>query len=779
MKSLKLSDYYEIRKPTYTYLKLTPDSSIRNYNSSQIAKSMALLYRNIFQMVKRENKKIIVETNFKLSYFINITKSDISFYFIVPLLYKDRIKEKIRSTWKRCTIEEIKEIKPFNDDAVKYQVYYSKEDALSLAVDKKNNDPLNSLLNIVEIMNEGERLGVFYNFIPTMQEGWTNIYKKTIEKIQEGRPVERDLTGGVIFRNIIGFLSDILHEAFSMFLGDDTSNRVNGNLAFLESAMGIVKNYNLSAATEKKKNSLILNTQIMVLSESVEQVKAETNAITLCQSYKAIEEDNELKYKPLKENRKHKNVWHVDDFRIAGAETSSFSIDECSNFIQLPGRELQDRYNMINKINTLETEVPKKLQQGTKCIGTNTFKGNKTKVHLTSDKDFSKLCLAVIGPTRSGKTTFLGNLARDSINNGESVIVLDYIENCGLSDDIKAMIPKDKILEVNLSDTNNLQGMGYNEAIIDTDDVFKKYEMAKKQTAQVLTLINSINVGNSDFTPRMERFLESACLVAFTQDKPLRDILAILEDFRYREECIKTIPKDMEVTLRKYVNYLKELDEWSKETKDKPSIKVDTKTNLISGVLDRFNKLSKNAYMEVMLAKDTRDNFNLLEEMEKNQAIFIKLPEDCFATADERDIMVTYWLSKIWLAAQVRASMIPDRYKRKTVTVITDEIAQLEASEEFVGSKLDQCAKFAVKFVLSTMYINQLRIRDKLRTANTSYMFISGSEKSNFKELKEEFEQFGFTLEDMLNLKRYHSLNYIKYEDGYWAGITHLPYEGK
>lgn len=116
----------------------------------------------------------------------------------------------------------------------------------------------------------------------------------------------------------------------------------------------------------------------------------------------------------------------------------------------------------------------------------------------------------------------------------------------------------------------------------------------------------------------MERYLESACLVAFTQDKPLRYILTILEDFRYREECIKTIPKD---------------------------------------------------------------NFNLLEEMENNQAIFIKLPEDCFATADERDIMATYWLSKIWLAAQVRASMIPDRYKRKTVTVITDEIAQLEASK--------------------------------------------------------------------------------------------------
>lgn len=772
MKTLKLSDYYEIRRPTYVYLKIVPDSSIRNYNSSSIAKSMALLYRNVFQMVKRENKKIIVETNFKLSYLINITKSDISFYFIVPLLYKDRIKEKIRNTWKRCTVEEVAGIKEFSSNAVKYQLYTAKEDALSLDIDKKNNEPLNSICNIVEDLEEGDRVGVFYNFIPMVQEQWKYTYAKTIAKLQDGKSVYKDVTAKGIAINIFSTLCDIVKETLGLILGSEPK-ALNENLGFLESAMGIIKNYNLSPETEKKKDTLLIKGQIVVLSEAQNRVKADSKAIGLCQSFRGIEGDNMLKYKPLKEDKKHS--FNKEDYKIDKAEESIFSCDEVGNFIQLAGRELQERFGMINKINTLETEVPKELRHGSKCIGENTYKGNKSKVYLTSDKDYKNLAMAVIGATRSGKTTLLGNIARDSVDNSECVVVLDYIENCGLSDDIKAMIAKDKILEVNLSDTKNLQGMGYNEAIIETDDTFKKYEMAKKQTAQVLTLINSINVGNSDFTPRMERYLESACLVAFTQDKPLRDVLTILEDYKYREQCIKSIGKYMESMLKKYVNYLQELDEWSKGTKDNPSVKIDTKTNLISGVLDRFNKLSKNTYMEVMLSKDIKDNFNLLEEMEKNQAIFIKLPEECFATSDERDIMVTYWLSKIWLAAQVRASMIPDRYKRKTVTVITDEIAQLKASEEFVGSKLDQCAKFAVKFIISTMYINQLRIRDKLRTANTSYIFISGAEKSNFKELKEEFEHFGFTVEDMLNLKRYHALNYIKYEQGYWAGITKLP----
>ncbi|AJE12078.1 hypothetical protein [Clostridium botulinum] len=191
--------------------------------------------------------------------------------------------------------------------------------------------------------------------------------------------------------------------------------------------------------------------------------------------------------------------------------------------------------------------------------------------------------------------------------------------------------------------------------------------------------------------------------------------------------------------------------------------------------IDRVQKLKSNTYMELMLKKDCSENINLLEEMEKNQAIFIKMPENMFGTPEERDIMTTYWLTKIWMCAQARAWKIKDRYARKTVTVFTDEIAQLKSSEQFIGNKLDQTAKFGIKFILSTMYINQLRIREKLRTANTSYILISGSDKVNYMELKDELNQFGYELEDLMNLKRFHSLNYIKYQNGYWAGITKLP----
>lgn len=64
-------------------------------------------------------------------------------------------------------------------------------------------------------------------------------------------------------------------------------------------------------------------------------------------------------------------------------------------------------------------------------------------------------------------------------------------------------------------------------------------------------------------------------------------------------------------------------------------------------------------------------------------------------------------------------------------------------------------------------------MRDELRSANTSYMLISGCDKKNFEELKEEL--YPYTAEDLKNLKRYHSLNLIKTKDGYARFITKLP----
>jgi hypothetical protein len=89
---------------------------------------------------------------------------------------------------------------------------------------------------------------------------------------------------------------------------------------------------------------------------------------------------------------------------------------------------------------------------------------------------------------------------------------------------------------------------------------------------------------------------------------------------------------------------------------------------------------------------------------------------------------------------------------------------------------LSQIPKYRSKLVLSCHHLGQIpTIQEELKNASCSYVFIAGSNKKNFNVMKEEFENQGFTLDDLLHLKRYQALNLIAYEEGYWAGITQLP----
>ena len=90
-----MSDYFKIIKPTYVYLKITPDTSIRNYNSATIAKTIQDLHKTLINRIHRDCKIWTFECPAKVSFYIYIEKNNAEFYFIVPELYEDLMREKI------------------------------------------------------------------------------------------------------------------------------------------------------------------------------------------------------------------------------------------------------------------------------------------------------------------------------------------------------------------------------------------------------------------------------------------------------------------------------------------------------------------------------------------------------------------------------------------------------------------------------------------------------------------------------------------------------------
>jgi hypothetical protein len=785
MKTIKISDYFKVVKPQYVYLRLKPANHIRNHSTEKIAKVISSLYKTIFQQIKADEKKAVkvlgkefmignkfsFEVNSKVSYFIYIEKQKIEFYFIVPDHCLSIIKERISDSWGAITIDVVKEIPSFSETATKRQLVYKKEDGLSLAINKTNNDLLRSNLNIVDVMEEGDKVGIFYNFLPTTQFSWSSAHKHTLMKVKQGLPVDRDKFDiWFAFRWLIAEINSTFNGLTASFGKKETGEHT---INLLEKALERINGgKEISECTKKKATSTIVNTQIALLSESKDNSKQQNNIRSLVQSFDSISGDNYLIAKPLKKAFKPTAL-------NIGAEINKMGHEECHNLISLPGRELLESYNFIEKVETTETQVPEDLRKGTMCIGANTYRGHKQKAYLTTHHEYKYLTLVLIGPTRAGKSTLIGNLARDALKNKECVILFDFIKRCELSQEISSLFPLEKVLTLDCGNYDALEGLGYNE-IGFSDDTFDQYSKAKDQTEQLQTLVNAIHADDSRLSSKMERYLGAASMTVFLCGGSIKQVFDVLQNHKIRSEYMKRIPEDQKERMEEYIGYLEELNDYKevqiKERNKKETILQlsGTKDHLITGIIDRLYRLKANAYMEEMLKRSTENNVDLSKEIQKPQLICIKMPESKFKTKGEKDICTTYWITKLWGALQVRGERIEDRSKHTKVNMVIDEIYQVETTEKFLTDKLSQMAKFGVKPIISCHYINQMKhIRQELRSAHASYMLVAGCDKKNFDELKEEL--YKFTAEDLLRMKSYHSMNLIKNNDGYGQFITKLP----
>ncbi len=767
----------EIITPEYIFIKLTPNNSLKNNSTHLIARTIAGMYKHFLNTrqideykvlsLKKWKKVIPTKMSFrrpgKVSYFIYMESEKIEFYFIIPQPIYSVIKEKISGVWPGITIEEVHEIPTFTENAYKYSMVYEKEDGLSLNTNRTDNDLLNASLNVVELLEEGDRAAILYNFIPMSQKGFKYAYNSTIQKVKDNQPTERKKTGkSYIFKFTISLIDSLVKSVSEAIAGKSVIQEEGVFEKIIERLNGGNK---ITESTVKKIKGQLLETQILVMSDSKNPINVRSNANALAQSFDVISGDNRL----IKE--KHNGKVAYMKTRIPGVKTNKMWDEEVQSLISVPGRELLEKFSFMEQIKTQETQIPKELQKGVMCLGDNTYRGFTQKAYLSSDEQYKKLLLCLIGPTRAGKTNLLSHLSMDAIENDECVLMLDFIDTCQASESVRKNFSKDKTLVIRFNDPDNLEGLGYNEASLFTGTKpFDIYDNCKQQTTNTIALINSINDSNtandSRLSPRMGRYLEAACLVVYASRGAIKDVFEVLTDHNIRHDYIKKSPIDLDVYLHKYIEVLKELDHFDK------GVLIGTKVNLVIGILDRLAILNRNTYMELMLQQDVKNNVNLVEEFQKNQLIIVEIPEIMFSTQEEKDVMVTYWATKIWYALQIRSVKYKGNLKK--LNLIVDEIYQVPNCEIFLTKKISQAAKFGFKPIISCHYIKQLKhMRDELRSVNPSYMLIAGCDTENYKELKREL--YPYTEDDLINLDRYQSLNYIKTANGYAKFITQLP----
>lgn len=754
VKSMKFSDYIEVKKEKYTHIQVIPSKSCKNTSTDKILVLANTMYRKLDRLVKIENKKLVIQSKLKLSYYIHITKDSTEFYFIVPSCFYNQVKTKLSETWKNIEIKKVDAL-PINiNKCTKYQLQYKLNDVLSLNVDKRSNSLLNANLSILEILQSNESVGIFYNFMP-LSEKEQNYFKisskQALDNFKKGINLKKSKNivdlGVISLKILIDFINGLLNA----FLSNNTS----------KANVIIPLEKPTSNSTNRKLKSDIIKTQALIISKSDDKDREKQLCTTLFNTYTSINGDNELEILEVKKDidtYKH-------DIKIKANYTSTI---EGGKFVNVAGKDIIEQHKNIKYNKVLELKAPKCLENGEVRIGDVKCKDKKQITYYSTDKQMKRLGRVLLGPMGAGKDYYMENMAKDIINVGRGLIVLDYIDTCQLANNIQKITPPDKLIEIDCANPKTLQTFSYDEyRYKETDDEYIKVDTCMQKAQQYNMLLDTINDVNSSLTPRMLRYLNAAATIAFrvNQYSSFKDIIDILKNPAKRDKTISMLSEGAVDLLQDEIDDLEELSKRDKKGN------VDNADSKIDGVLDRISKLkSSSIFTKLSYVNSSENNIDFIKAINEGKVILIKIPAKKFSKT-MRSLLATFFLQKIWIAKEQGATL-------KQTELFINEIHQSYHCQLLMEDILVECRKFNLTPTIAMHYLSQgtKKLKESILASGSSFILLSGCDVKAYEELKHYFEKDGYTEADLAELERYHALCLIKNEETQYSSfIAKLP----
>ena len=752
--SIKLSKYIEIQKAEYTHIQVIPSKSCRNTNTDKILVLANTMYKKLDRLIRIENKKLIITSKLKLSYYIHITKRCTEFYFIVPTVFYSQVKTKLSETWKNVEIKKVNAL-PINiNDCTKYQLSYKLNDVLSLNVDKRSNSLLNANLSVLEILQDDEAVGIFYNFIPMSQKE-QNYFKissqEALNNFSKGINLKKS-------KNIVD-----LGVISLKFLVDFINGLLNAFLSAPKNSHNIINpvEKTTSSSTQRKAKSDIIKTQAIICAKSDEKEREKQLCTTTFNTFTSLNGDNELEMEEVKKNIDI----YKDDIKVKYNYTSTL---ESGKFVNVAGKDIIEQHKNIKHNKLLELRAPKCLEDGEVRIGEVKHKDDKQMTYYSTDEQMKRLGRVLLGPMGAGKDYYMTNMAKDIIKVGRGLIVLDYIDKCQLADNIKAITPIDRLIEINCANPKQLQSFAYDEyKYSDSDREVDKIDICMQKAQQYNMLLDTINDVNSTLTPRMLRYLNAAATIVFrvNQYSSFKDIIDVLKNPTKRDNIISLLPASAKELLQDEIDDLEELSKRDKKGN------IENADSKIDGILDRISKLkSSSIYTKLSYISESTNNVDFIKAINEGKVILIKIPAKRFSKT-MRSLLATFFLQKVWIAKEQGAT-------ETQTELFINEIHQSYHCQLLMEDILVECRKFNLTPTLAMHYLSQgtKKLKESILASGSSFLLLSGCDKKAYDELKHYFEKDGYSENDLVELDRYNALCLIKNEETQYSSfVCKLP----
>lgn len=740
--TIDLSGLFADKREKVT-LQITPDKTLTNEGIEGLVMMMTDIY-NPFKFghrIKLLRKGLRISHNNIFSYEIYFKPDLITFYITSPSKWKELVKGKLEEVFsKNIAIE--KANRSFNFD-LKYteaaELVLKKNEFMSLKTDKRTLAPLPGLMSAVKAMKEGDK-ALLQIVLEPLPYDWGIKAEEAYKKYKKGNmPIDKIIDIKtlkdfilMIALYIANLIVNVLLEIFTGEEGENYFNEVKKKRRPEE----------LTAATKRKYTQRGLRTSIRVLSQSKDTDRAKLILKNITGSFNDLSGDNELVTK--KSLNKTIVFNQVKTIQMTRIKSSKLSTAEAAKLIQLPPNSLQNEYKQIDSIGYNTPNLPGEFKTPGILIGKINHRGKKHKIFMPdNDPDLYNRPLGIIGPMKSGKSVLGSNIAYESFLRGIGSAVIDAADG-KLSEDIKEVIPKElahKVIELDFGNIDRPIGLSWSEALQ------SKVKIEVRLASELVTYFQKIT---GELGPRTRRWLKKSALAVFEDsNNTILEIVLMLVDDQYRNKIIPNV-KNQSVK-----------SSWIMFNRLSPG----ERSQIIQPILNRLDYLLDDENIKNCLCQRAKKNkegkelINFRKWMDEGYLILVKAPTTILGET-ATDYIISFLISKIWLAALTRIDLRNKGFIPKSFNLIYDEPHQYMSSVENWKRMIVESRKWGLKLIYLFHSFAQIKEKDRtlsnlFKAAGMNYILFNGS-KDTFVDLKEEIDPY--TVEEALNLPQYYGI---------------------
>ncbi|MEK9130395.1 MAG: type IV secretion system DNA-binding domain-containing protein [Patescibacteria group bacterium] len=660
-------------------------------------------------------------------------KGLIKFYITTPRSHQSFIEQQIHAQFSMAHIEEVADYNIFSPTgAVEAAVLgFSKQSIFPIKTYKKLEiDPLNALTNSLSKIKENDEGVAIQILIEPAGSDWRKSGFKVASEMHQGKKIGEALktsNTNYLMKATYIFL-DIIQDIFIQSSGKNESIKTKEAYRLSPMEEELVK------ALEEKASKAEFKANVRIVSCSDVSEKAKQNLKNIVNSfsqYRAQESNNCL----VKLKAGQKRI--ITDFIYRNFHRRReiiLNTEELTSIFHFPllTTETPNILWLLSKKAACPVNIPR---EGI-ILGKNIYRNQETLIRIK--KGDRRRHVYIIGKSGVGKSVLISNMAKQDIQNGEGVCVVD--PHGDLVEDILTCIPKDRIDDViyfNPSDTERPIGLNMLESKAEDQKDFAVQEMI----AIFYKLFPPEMIG-----PMFEHNMRNVMLTLMSDLKNPGTIAEIPRMFTDTDFQKQWVAKLKDPIVRAF---------WEKEMAKTSDFH---KSEMLGYLISKVGRFVENEMMRNIIGQ-SHSGFDFREVMDKKKILLINLAKGKTGEVNS-NLLGLIIISKLQMAAMGRADLPEEQrndfylYVDEFQNFITDSIATI----------LSEARKYRLDLIIAHQYVGQLvqnndtKIRDAVfGNVGTTISFKIGVEDTEI--LAKEFAPI-FNEYDLINVEQYNA--YIK-----------------